>query len=355
MCAEFSLTAFPTKFCDLKRRAIIYSKHIMENKEMYESRFSWKNRKWFNRLVVSSLLGLMVLLSQAATVANAQPRSSGPSGKLDRIWVDYDVTEGGRKGMRIHTKFTVYGMKNVASYIAIYFETSDGKRLKDNNKSFYSTSGEVAVYKELQIDYDPGVYNDLAVFMPYSELDLEAGEYDLRMDVDLIYKSGGLIQHLTFENFNFTQPDDDEDEAPLPTSNNTTNSDGKATVEKVWVDYDVTEGGKRGMRIHVNFTVRGLKGIESYLAIYFERKNGDKLMNTNTAYSSKNGQLAVFKSLRPGYEPTVYEDAQLFLPYEEIKIGKGVFDMKMDIDLIYKNGDLFQHLDWYEFVFRRQQ
>ncbi|HEX8248865.1 MAG TPA: hypothetical protein VF599_11875, partial [Pyrinomonadaceae bacterium] len=99
----------------------------------------------------------------------------------------------------------------------------------------------------------------------------------------------------------------------------------------------------------------GLKGVDSYLAIYFERKNGDKMMNTNPTYASKNGQLAVFKSLKPGYEPTVYEDAQLFLPYEEIKIGKGVFDLKMDIDLIYKNGDLFQHLDFYEFVFRRQQ
>jgi hypothetical protein len=319
---------------------------------MNKSKLICKNLSWLNRFVVSGLLGLLVLVSLNATV-KAQPRTAA-SAKLDRIWVDYDITEGGRKGMRIHTKFTVYGMKNVASYMAIYFETSDGKRLRDNNKSFYSTSGEVAVYKELQIGYDPGVYNDLAIFMPYEELDLEPGEYDLRMDVDLIYKSGGLIQHVTYEKFVYTQPDADVDEAPLPTTD-TTPSTGKATVEKVWVDYDVTEGGRKGMRIHVNFTVRGLKGVESYLAIYFERANGDKLMNTNTAYASKNGQLAVFKSLKPGYEPTVYEDAQLFLPYEEIKIGKGVFDMKMDIDLIYKNGDLFQHLDFHDFVFKRAQ
>jgi hypothetical protein len=325
---------------------------------MNKSKLIWKNLSWINRLMVSGLLGLLILVSQNAAV-NAQPSSGGakPTGKLDRIWVDYDITEGGKKGMRIHTKFTVYGMKNVPSYLAIYFETSDGKRLRDKNKSFYSTSGEVAVYKELSIGYDPGVYNDLTVFMPYQELDLSPGEYDLRMDVDLIYKSGGLIEHLTFENFVYTQPETTGVivEAPLPPADTNTPTEQKATVDKVWVDYDVTENGKRGMRIHVNFTVRGLKGVESYLAIYFERKNGDKLMNTNTAYSSKNGQLAVFKSLKPGYEPTVYEDAQLFLPYEEIKIGKGVFDMRMDIDLIYKNGDLFQHLGFEDFVFRRQQ
>ena len=334
---------------------------------MNKSRFILRKLNWFNRLMVSGLLGLLVVISHN-TAAQAQAQScksaTKPCAEFERIWVDYDVTENGLKGMRIHTKFSVYRMKNVASAIAIYFETGDGKRLRDKNKSYYTTSGDVTVQRELKIDYDPGVYADLTVFMPYSELDLLPGEYDLKMDVDLIYKAGGLIQHLTFENFVFTQPDTKPtttviDEAPLPPSDNTpttpTNTDLKASVEKVWVDYDITENGKRGMRIHVNFTVRGLKGVDSYLAIYFERKNGDKLLNTNPTYSSKNGQLAVFKSLKPGYEPTVYEDAQLFLPYEEIKIGKGVFDFKMDIDLIYKNGDLFQHLDFYEFVFRRQQ
>jgi hypothetical protein len=325
---------------------------------MDKSRLIWKKLNRFNRLLVSGLLGLLVVIS-LNTAANAQTCRSAtkPCAEFEKIWVDYDVTENGLKGMRIHTKLSVYKMKNVASAIAIYFETGDGKRLRDNNKKYYTTTGDVTVQRELKIDYDPGVYSDLTVFMPYSELDLSPGEYDLKMDVDLIYKGGGLIQHLTFESFVFTQPDSDVDEAPLPppADNTPTTTDLKATVEKVWVDYDITQNGKRGMLIHVNFTVRGLKGVDSYLAIYFERKNGDKMMNTNPTYASKDGQLAVYKSLKPGYEPTVYEDAQLFLPYEEIKIGKGVFDLKMDIDLIYKNGTLFQHLDFYEFVFRRQQ
>lgn len=289
------------------------------------------------RLLAAGLLALLAIMSHTATV-NAQAKATEPSAKFERIWIDYDVTEGGVMGMRIHTKFTVYDMKNVPSYLAIYFETRDGKRLPDKNKRFYSTDGEVALYKELQIDYNPGVYSDLAIFMPYAELDLAPGDYELRMDVDLIYKAGGLIQHLTFENFDYTKPAAEK---------------GKATVEKVWVDYDITQNGKRGMLIHVNFTVRGLKGVDSYLAIYFEHKNGEKLTGTNTAYSSKDGQLAVYKSLKPGFEPTVYEDAQLFLPYEEIDLGRGSFDLKMDLDLIYKNGDLFQHLDFHEFVFRR--
>jgi hypothetical protein len=334
-----------------------------------KSELIWKKLSRFNRLIVSGLIAALAVISLNTAISaqsNVQSckAATKPCAEFEKIWVDYDVTENGRKGMRIHTKLSVYRMKGVASALAVYFETGDGKRLRDKNKSYYTTSGDVTVQRELIIDYDPGVYSDLTVFMPYSELDLAPGEYDLKMDVDLIHKNGGLIQHLTFENFVFTQPDtktqpdtrnDDVEEAPLPPSDDTPSTTQKASVEKVWVDYDVTENGKRGMRIHVNFTVRGLKGVESYLAIYFERKNGEKLMNTNAAYSSKNGRLAIYKSLKPGFEPTVYEDAQLFLPYEEIKIGKGVFDMKMDINLIYKNGDLFQHLGFEEFVFRRQQ
>lgn len=342
MSAENCLTVFAGKICDLDVGQFFIPKHNTEKEEEMKKLKSISGKlKWFNRLAVSGLLTLLVIMSHNAVV-NAQARDGGasPSAKFDSIWIDYDITQGGVKGMRIHTKFTVYDMKNVPSYLAIYFETSDGKRLRDNNKSFYSSTGEVALYKELQIDYNPGVYSDLTMFMPYDELDLEPGEYDLRMDVDLIYKAGGLIQHLTFKEFEFTKPGEEA---------------AKATVEKVWVDYDVTENGRRGMRIHVNFTVRGLKGVESYLAIYFQYENGDKLTNSNASYSSKNGQLAVFKSLKPGYEPTVYEDAQLFLPYEEIRLGKGVFNLKMDLDLIYKNGDLFQHLDFHDFEFRRGQ
>lgn len=128
------------------------------------------------------------------------------SADFNRIWVDYDVTENKKKGMQIHTNFTVHGMKDVDSYLAIYFETADGQRLRDKNKSYYSTAGEVAVYKELIIDYDPGTYDDLKIFMPYDELDLKEGKYNLKMSVDLIHKSGGVIQKLTTYDFVYTQP-----------------------------------------------------------------------------------------------------------------------------------------------------
>jgi len=132
--------------------------------------------------------------------------STAPKATFNRIWVDYNVTENGQKGMRIHADFSAINMKNMDSYLAIYFETRDGKRLKDINQKLYSTDGTVAIYRLLKPGFDVTDYKDLDVFMPYEELDLDQGKYDLRMDVDVIYKAGGLIQHLTHYNFEYTEP-----------------------------------------------------------------------------------------------------------------------------------------------------
>ena len=47
----------------------------------------------------------------------------------------------------------------------------------------------------------------------------------------------------------------------------------RATFEKLWVDYDITEDGVKGMRIHVKFSVYEMKGIDGYVA-FFLRMTG---------------------------------------------------------------------------------
>jgi len=39
------------------------------------------------------------------------------------------------------------------------------------------------------------------------------------------------------------------------------------------------------------------------------------------------------------------------MPYGELNLGTGKFDLKMDVDVIYKNGDLVKHLDYHDFWF----
>ncbi len=270
-----------------------------------------------------------------------------PSATFDSIWVDYNITEGAEKGMRIHLAFSAYAMKNMEAYVAIYFEYNDDMAgfLKDKNKKFQSSEGDVAVYKLITPAYDPAVYSDLQLFMPYSELDLEPGIYDLTMDAKLIYKKGGIIKWLTYYDFEYTKPGSPAD------VESATKAD--AIFEKIWVDYNVSENGKNGMRIHVKFTALNLKDVDCYVAVYFEKKNGEKIEGINSTYRSKNGQLAVYKTLKPGFQEAVYNDLQLFMPYSEIKLGTGKFNLKLKANIILKNGDMVKHLTEHHFWFEQ--
>lgn len=186
-----------------------WDKIIREDDPPRPANVNITNSSPFNSNVSSNLGNSTIADNRSPNVPHQPSKNTAPTAPratFNKIWVDYNITENGQKGMRIHTNFSVHNMKNVDSYLAIYFETRDGKRLKDINQKLYSTDGTVAVYRALKPGFDVTDYKDLDIFMPYEELDLDQGKYNLRMDVDVIYKAGGLVQHLTYYNFDYTEP-----------------------------------------------------------------------------------------------------------------------------------------------------
>lgn len=314
----------------------------------------WQIVKKANQNLLPVLLGLVLLTTAAAAKTTIHPANETgntasttqnfvePSATFDRLWIDYDIVQGGVKGMRVHVKFTVFDMKGIPGYLAVYFQEKDGTPLEDSNGKFDSADGTVAVYREITPGFQKTLYDDYVVFMPYSELDLSDGDYNLRMDVDVIYKEGGLVEHLTFYDFVYNQGGGKTSKKP------------SVEFGRVWIDYDITQGGQKGMRVHTNFTVNGMKGVPGYLAVYFQKKGGEKLFTNNRAYRSKEGQVAVYFDINPGYERTVYEDAQVFIPYSEFSLPKGSYDLQMDVDVIYENGDLVQHLTLHDFWYQKK-
>ena len=301
-----------------------------------------RHPRYYFLSVVFCLLALTVVNTFASADRPTGTTPAAPSAKFDRIWIDYDVKEDSRDGMRIHVKFTVYGMKNLDAYLAIYFGITGGDRLKDKNNKFNSTTGDVAVYKAMNPGYDPAEYSDFSVFMPYDELDLSDGKWNLTLDVKVIYKGGGQIAQLTYKDIVYTQDD---------TTRKNNSGSVSATLKRVWVDYGVTENGVKGMRVHLNLEVKGLKGIDSEVAVRVQKKDGTYVRNSRSLYSNDSGELQVVFSMKPGYDPAVYSDATVFLPYNEINVGSGKWDLKLDLDLNYEDGDLIQHLDYYAFEF----
>jgi len=138
-----------------------------------------------------------------------------------------------------------------------------------------------------------------------------------------------------------------------PVTNRSKSDQPSAEFEKIWVDYNVRENGRLGMRIHVKFSVYNMKDVDSQLVVYFEKSDGTKLKSTSREFSSKDGQVAVYRALKPGYDDTIYKDLEVFMPYDELKLGKGKYDLKMDADVIYENGDLVEHLGYHDFQYEK--
>lgn len=291
------------------------------------------------------VLALAILTSGVLVRAQSAGAPSAPVSKSNAVfkdaWFEDDVVQDKENGVRIHVKFTVTNMKNVDSELAIRFYNGD-EPLMDSDDSFSNSLGQVVVTRELKPGFETTDYNDLDLFIPYSQLDLEDGEYSLRMDIDLNRENGELIQHLAWKDFPYSQTKKEEVD------------ESGTKVNRIWVDYNVSRGGKKGMLVHVNFEVAGMKGVDALLAIRI-RKGGDTYLESASAsFSNADGEFEVTYAIKPGYDTAVYEDATVFIPYNEIVITRGTWDLELDADLRYEDGELIRHLDFYEFEFKRQ-
>jgi hypothetical protein len=106
----------------------------------------------------------------------------------------HNVTVDGEKGMRVHAKFTVkYGLDVNCMLIAyFYYDDASNTKLKTEDPNYRSKDGTVSAHANFTPAYDPAVYNDLQLFIPYEALNMESGEeYDLKFYLALYDKEGG--------------------------------------------------------------------------------------------------------------------------------------------------------------------
>lgn len=89
-------------------------------------------------------------------------------------------------GMTFTSDFKVKNGLKQEFTMAIYFYTANGTPLKDSNKKFYSTSGQVAVFKKFTPAYADAVYKEFEMFIPYDELELEeCGNHNLKYSIGI--------------------------------------------------------------------------------------------------------------------------------------------------------------------------
>jgi hypothetical protein len=117
-----------------------------------------------------------------------------PEAVYEGARIVHNVTVDGVKGMRVHAKFRVLYGKGVPSMMIAYFYYDDAENtpLKSGDQEYRDKKGNVSCHVNFTPGYDPAIYEDLTLFMPYEALNMESGEsYDLKFYLALYDKAGG--------------------------------------------------------------------------------------------------------------------------------------------------------------------
>jgi len=134
----------------------------------------------------------------------------------------------------------------------------------------------------------------------------------------------------------------------------TTVDDPVATYEGARIVHNVTVNGQKVMRVHANFKVRYGLDVDCMMIAYFYYDDEDNtpLKTDDPKYRSKNGVVSTHVNFTPGYDPAVYNDLQLFMPYDGLNMESGEkYNLKFYLALYDREGGrFFGKSGWYKFV-----
>src|SRR6267142_480470 len=129
--------------------------------------------------------------------------------------------------------------------------------------------------------------------------------------------------------------------------------DPEAIYEGARIVHNVTVDGEKGMRVHAKFHVRYGKGVPCMLIAYFYYDDADNtpLKAGDENYQDKKGNVSAHTNFTPGYDPAVYNDLQIFVPYDALNMQSGdQYELKFYLALYDKEGGrFFGKSGWYKF------
>lgn len=278
---------------------------------------------------------------EANQTATSKSAKLEPDIEFARLWVEQNVEQDGRLGISVHTKYTALNLTGTPLQLTIRFRDPANATLRSSNGNYANKNGELALFKNFIPGSDAAIFDDWAVFLPYTELPVSNGPNALKIDANIIYPEGKLLKHLTLHEVTINKP------KPSLTA-------PKAVFEKMWVDYGVTEGDRLGMRIHVRLKTSNLKATTCYLRISFEKETGERLTAKNPFYADRSGGVTLFSELTPASVTAFYDDVIVFMPYEELNLDPGTYVLKMRADLTFPDESLIARLNYYPFRYNQR-
>jgi len=132
-----------------------------------------------------------------------------PAAQVQNVWVDHNLyNEYQQAGMLIHVQFAAQNLQNVNCNAGAYYFTADGQPLMDYYNDLYrSPDGQVSVGSNFVPAYPAAEFSDFQLFLPYDELHLQSGQWQLFFRVYLFDMSTGQPLAASPDiYFNYTTP-----------------------------------------------------------------------------------------------------------------------------------------------------
>jgi hypothetical protein len=155
---------------------------------------AWEMAREYARAVRSATAATVVAPSPLAAAEIEREASSAfaaVEGAIEKVWVEYGINVKGETGIRIHTKFSVKNALNVQCVIQASVQRSDGHSFSSSSNTYATKDGKaVLISKPFTPPFDPAVYPDTRLFIPYWALRLEEANPN-KMKLFVTLSSGG--------------------------------------------------------------------------------------------------------------------------------------------------------------------
>lgn len=209
-----------------------------------------------------------------------------------------------------------------------------------NNSSDYSTIEEVPEVEEIVDEPVEEAVESSATFLSVSNddvyFDADGGYKDIVINTDgdweikvgtadwgHLTRNGNSLRLRVDEHtgssertdFFIVKADGYEKRINITQSANTTPT---AEIERIWMEHNVYENGSKGMKIHVKFNNRNLKGQRITVYAYFYQED-----NVTELHDQYGNSLFCHSSSTPTYDNSTYEDFVLFMSHSALNMSPG--------------------------------
>jgi hypothetical protein len=228
------------------------------------------------------------------------------------VKTEYNISRNTEMGMVIRVEFNISGFKGHKGRAVAYFFTEGGEALADTDGVNCTDDKKVSASADFSPGYDPAYYSALEIFLPYSQFHVPAGHNTLKYYVCIWdMESPTSLAQSQWVSFYYDRP--------------------QVVLDKIWIDYDVTQTEKKGMNIHLKFEIVGYKDKKCSAVAYFYYADGTPLKDEDKIFSTQDDMVCVSKVFTPQYHDAIFHDEILFIPYTQLHTKRGKSDLKFHV------------------------